>query len=240
MSLNFRDVIYRLIKDIAIKLRDEGSKLNDSIAKEFISLAEDLGARTAVEKYWLAAVIGGTWAIGGMDRKDRIRYIKQVYQLTKDPTRRRDPMLVRDVVYMKGYRGSRKINMERMLTFHAKVLENYDAQDIINNPPYYQRLIIDEAERTPNVRHWTAVVPFKILAVSGVLLSKFINELEPPLGVNVVKGIKFLTGFQVDASRKIDRKFMLDLHRHLANLADTDIFTINSGLWKLGEQLSER
>ena len=59
-SLNFKDIIYRLIEDMAMKLRDEGSKLNDSIAKEFNSLIRDLSVKTADEKYWLAVVTGGT------------------------------------------------------------------------------------------------------------------------------------------------------------------------------------
>ncbi|GEM_PF-3108617 len=235
MSQNLRDKIHDLLRSISLELKIKGESFNNGIKRDYEVFSRELRARSSDEKYWLAVVMGGTWAIGGLDRADRDRYIKQVYQITKNPDRRNDESIIRDVVYIKGYRGSRKVVMERMLLFHAKMLNNYGAENIINNPVHYQKLIIRDAETTPYAGHWIATVPFKILAVSGILPRRSINDLEPPLGVNVVKGIKFLTGYQVDPSRKRDRAFMIAIHKHLASLADTDIFAINSGLWILGE-----
>ena len=235
MSQNPRDRIQGLLKDIALELKVKGNNSNHKIRRDYENLSRELRVQSPDERYWLAVVMGGTWAIGGLDRADL--YIKQVYQLTKTPNRRNDQSIIRDSVYLKRYRGSRKVVMERMLLFHAKMLDAYSAENIINDPVHYQRLIIKEAEKESYAGHWIATVPFKILAVSGVLDRKIINELEPPLGVNVVKGIKFLTGYQVNPSRKRDRAYMIAIHKRLADLVDTDIFTINSGLWILGKEI---
>lgn len=237
MNQNLRDRIYDLLENIALELKNEGESFNTHIAKEYRALAKELNVENPDEKYWLAAVIGGTWAIGGLDKATL--YIKQVFQITKNPERRTDKSIIRDAVYLKGYRGSRKIVMERMLSFHASILNKYSAEDILRNPVHYQKLIIKDAESVPYAGHWLATVPFKILAVSDVLPKKSINDLEPPLGINVVKGIKFITGYQVDPSRKRDRAFMIAIHRRLAEFADTDIFVINSGLWILGESVGD-
>ena len=238
MSQNLRDKIQSLLKNMALELKIKGESFNNRIKRNYEVFSRELRVRGSDEKYWLAVVMGGTWAIGGLDKADL--YIKQVFQITKNPDRRNDETIIRDAVYLKGYRGSRKVVMERMLLFHAKMLDNYGAENIINNPVHYQKLIIKEAKTIPYAGHWIATVPFKILAVSGVLPKRSINDLEPPLGVNVVKGIKFLTGYQVDPSRKRDRAFMIAIHKHLASLADTDIFAINSGLWILGEEAENK
>ncbi|MEM3986693.1 MAG: hypothetical protein QXR39_07960 [Candidatus Methanomethylicia archaeon] len=79
-----------------------------------------------------------------------------------------------------------------------------------------------------------ATVPFKVLAFTGLLPNNVINDLEPPIGSSVRRRIKIIFGIDIDEMKKNDREIVTELHRHLAKLAGTNIFVINSGLWSIG------
>jgi len=243
MSEKSEEEISNKMKEIAEKIKEKGEKLAEEIREWYEVLAEDLGIELNVEKesrkeesFWLAVVLSSRWIIGGMDWKkggEGDEYIKQVFQLTRDPSKRSDEDL-RNAVFMKGFRGSRKNVVYNMLKFYAKELDNYNASNILANPVVYQKKIIKDAEETSGVGHWMATVPFKVLAFAGLLPNNVINDLEPPIGSSVRRGIKIIFGIDIDEMKKSDREIVTELHRHLAKLAGTNIFIINSGLWSIG------
>lgn len=229
------------IKEIAEKIKEIGEEYAEGIGGWYEYLAKELGIESNVEKgsreeesFWLAVILSSRWIIGGMDWEvEGNEYIKQVFQLTRDPSKRSDEDL-RNAVFMKGFSGSRKIVVYNMLKFYAKELAKYGATNILTNPVYYQKKIIDDAEETPGVGHWMATSPFKVLACAGRLPADIINELETPIGTPVRRGVKEIFGIDIDEKRKRDREIVMELHRHLAKLAGTNIFVINSGLWSVG------
>lgn len=83
---------------------------------------------------------------------------------------------------------------------------------------------------------WTALAPLKMYAIyklsNGVNLP-ISREIFPPMGRAVSKGIERLFGFALGESDN-DYTISRGLHLKLADLAQTTIWEINSGLYRLG------
>jgi len=95
-----------------------------------------------------------------------------------------------------------------------------------------QRLALSACGRA----RWTALAPLKMYAIykssEGVLLPTP-REIFPPMGSAVSRGVARLFGFALGESDN-DYTISRDLHLKLADLAQTTIYNINSGLYRLG------
>jgi hypothetical protein len=95
-----------------------------------------------------------------------------------------------------------------------------------------QRLALSACGRA----RWTALAPLKMYAIyklsEGVYLPTP-REIFPPMGSAVSRGIERLFGFALGESEN-DYSISRALHWKLADLAQTTIWDINSGFYKLG------
>lgn len=95
-----------------------------------------------------------------------------------------------------------------------------------------QRLALSACGRA----RWTALAPLKMYALAklseGVQLPT-LREMYPPMGSAVSRGIERLFGFALGESEK-DYSISRGLHLKLADLAQTTIWDINSGFYRLG------
>ena len=235
-------VVIQHMKQVSVELKKIGQQLNQQLSNEFNKLGTGVKPRNADELYWLAVVYGASWAIGGMSSVDRFKYVQHVYNSTKNPSQRGNRRFLRQVaVSIPGFKGTRKKVVVDVLYFHACMLKSVArANQILRDPVKYEELIIDNVWGFPGAAgHWSATVPFKVLAVAGVFPKNTkLNELQTPLGSNVRRGLKELFGISINEGRKFDLKVAQQLHRHLAELVGTNIFHINSGLWKLGQYVA--
>ena len=95
-----------------------------------------------------------------------------------------------------------------------------------------QRLALSACGRA----RWTALAPLKVYAIykfSESVLLPTPREIFPPMGSAVSRGVARLFGFALGESDN-DYTISRDLHLKLADLAQTTIYNINSGLYRLG------
>jgi len=216
---------------IAHFLKSLGKQMNEEIEGGYNRFSKQLSISNDYQRYWLAVIMGCSFAVGGLGSYYD-NFIGHVYRSTINNP---NPSSINNAVFAKGFPGTNKITMANALIFHAQQMRLHGVSKIIQDPVKYQQQIINAALRAPNVGQWSATIPFKILAIAGILPEKVINSLEPPLGRNVINGIEALTGYKIrDPNNSHNRAFSNALHRYLAQLAQTDIYTINSGLWELG------
>ena len=221
------------MRNIAYMIRALGEDIIDTIRRDFEVFAKQLNATDPKEKYWLATVMSSVWIVGVPGDFYR-KYIAHIYKNTVNTSFSRN--VVSEAVFAKGFPGTLKYRVVDMLVFHGNILNTVGAQSILQNPVVHQRSIVAKAMQTKGVGQWSATAPFMALAAAGELPQNVINDLEPPLGTSVIEGIKVLTGVPLRSDDATHREFAKALHRHLAELANTDVFTINGGLYELGRK----
>jgi len=95
-----------------------------------------------------------------------------------------------------------------------------------------QRLALSACGRA----RWTALAPLKMYTIyklsEGVYLPTP-RGVFPPMGSAVARGIEYLFGFTLGESES-DYRLSRGLHLKLADLAQTTIWDINSGFYRLG------
>ena len=229
--------IMRNTEQLANTLARVGEKMNEEIRKEYKENAEKVKASTIEEKMWLAIITGLSWAIQGCNNL----YIQHIFRKTYKPTIvDLTEKEIKEAVYVKCFKGRNKIRIEKGLMFYKEeIFSEMNPNDAVENPKKLNDLILNSYEKYSGMGHWTAFVPLKVMFIAGLFPNDpdVINSLNTPLGRCVRDGIEYITGVKINELKKYDIKFAQLLHRNFAKLANTYIYTINSGFWKLGEKV---
>ena len=138
-----------------------------------------------------------------------------------------------------AHSGTRKNRAVDHLLLHSEVLRSCQNEGFVkildpSNIVGFQRRVVSAAQKRKGVGRWMATVPIKVIVVSKSYPIDIVNQLEVPLGKNIVEGIRRVIGININEGRKRDVEIAQEIHKHLAVLANTDIFTINSGFWEIG------
>ena len=80
---------------------------------------------------------------------------------------------------------------------------------------------------------WTALAPLKMYAIYKRIGASTPRSINPPMGRRVSHGIEQLLGFTLGESDN-DYSISRELHLKLADLAQSSIWEINSGLYRFG------
>lgn len=119
-----------------------------------------------------------------------------------------------------------------MFDFGTELVEHYPesrpTHDVVL--AHYQANI-----ESTGLQKWSGLVPLKLLSILDEWAQEECTEFYVPIGVQVRSGLKKVVGLPIRATEPLsDQHTAWEIHNHLAQLARTDVFTINSGFWVAG------
>jgi hypothetical protein len=245
------------ITEIASILRDEGIDFNQHLIRQFkgwdrIKIEELLGTATLPAEYllflksvaqtlsWLQQLpIPNETKIteeAGSPVAVPVIYLRVLLEvkagLVKNIAERLEELLEQET-------GESRVRRPRRLLAVIAGLETWSKVELPDVGPdgvldlhAVQRLALSACGRA----RWTALAPLKMYAIyklsEGVhLLTP--REIFPPMGSAVSRGIERVFGFALGESEN-DYVISRGLHLKLADLAQTTIWGINSGLYRVG------
>jgi len=227
---------------LAEAIKNLGVNMNSGLQSQFNWLRNRLNPSSDFEKYWLACIETTTWLIGGLTNSRSFKvdvYNATIAWLFKGGWNSWKQHM-RNIVMASPYGGTRKNRAVDHLLLHSKVLRDCQSRGFTNilnqnNIVDFQRIVLSTARGMRGVGHWMATIPIKVIVISENYSIGVVNQLEVPLGKNVVEGIRKVIGININQRRKRDIVIAQEIHRHFAKSANTDVFTINSGFWEIGK-----
>lgn len=96
-----------------------------------------------------------------------------------------------------------------------------------------QRLVIPRRDGIGGPR-WTSLIPMKFYSLLHEDRT-VPRTILPPLGAAVLRGVRKLYGLGLNEAKR-DAERGMEMHLHLADLANASIYDINSGLYRLGNR----
>jgi hypothetical protein len=238
------------ITEIAVILSQEGRTFNEHLVEQFkewdranIEELPDLGVLPAEHLIFykaIAQILGWLQQLPAREAGEPFRvpatYLRMLLEarrgLVKDTGQRLEELLAEGEEGAKFRRPRRLLAVIAGLETWSKVqLPNVSPNGVLNLEEL-QRLALSVCGRA----RWTALAPLKMYSIYKLSEGVFFpipREIFPPMGSAVSRGIERLFGFALGESEN-DYVISRGLHLKLADLAQTTIWEINSGLYRLG------
>ena len=183
------------------------------------------------EKLKRMIICAGEWSLRGANKREEYR--RHLFDKIKWNSSDKE---LYDIIMRAPFAGLSKNRIMNFFRLIRKLLGTENPTDTLNEklkrPDYFYKEIVEllESGNYKNVGKFTIRAFFKILHLQGEY--EFDKILPVPLGQNVERAIKELTGYS--GSRKAFDELAQSIHRKFASLSGTDIYVINSGLWEFG------
>ncbi len=229
---------------LAYELSFIGEEMNKDLRASFTNIRERVNPLNDLEEYWLASIETATWIIGGLADSDKFKIY--LYNATVTPLFELDweswKQHLEKSTIRAPFRGTGKNKALDHLLLHSKILKecyNQKFFDILSpsNIINFQRIVISKTREIKGAGLWMATSPIKVIIIANTekYSKDVINQLEVPLGSAVIEGLHKIFGVNLDKDSGYNFRYIQEVHRYFAELINSDVFTINSEFFKIGE-----